>query len=86
MENTKTRAEHIEAWKLSGLNRKEYALSAGLKYGTFKEWVYNRNKSSKRIEWKPIQIQEDESEDPKSFFELRLGGKWKFEINLRIRL
>lgn len=89
MENKKTKAEHIEAWKLSGLNRKEYALAEGLNYGTFKGWVYEREKNPEKIEWRPIKIREEvkeEQEESKSFFELRLGGKWKIEINLRIRL
>ncbi|HRG48490.1 MAG TPA: hypothetical protein PLX69_24595 [Leptospiraceae bacterium] len=46
MENKKTRKEHIEAWKVSGLNRKQYALAEGLNYGTFKGWVYERKKST----------------------------------------
>lgn len=89
MENKKTKLEHIEAWKSSGLSRKAYALSEGLKYGTFKEWVYDRNKTLKKIEWQPIKVREEEKiefEESKSYFELRFGGKWRIEINLRIRL
>lgn len=89
MEKNKTRQEHIAAWKSSGLNRKEYALAEGLNYGTFKGWVYEREKNSQKVEWKPIKIREEENEEPeetKSFFELRIGGRWKLELNLRIRL
>jgi len=89
METNKTRAEHIEAWKVSGLTRVDYARRHGINYGTFKGWVYDREKNPKRLEWKPIRIREDakeETEEPESFFELRLGGKWRIEIKLRIRL
>lgn len=89
MENNKTRAEHVDAWKASGLNRKQYALAEGINYGTFKGWVYEREKNPKKIEWKPIKVKEDAKEDQeetKSFFELRIGGKWRFELDMRIRL
>jgi len=89
MKINKTRAEHVEAWKTSGLTRVDYAGKHGINYGTFKGWVYNREKNPKQIEWKPIKIKTEEIEEPtesKSFLELRIGGKWRIEINLRIRL
>ena len=51
MEKNKTRAEHVETWKSSGLTRVEYARRHGLNYGTFKGWVYERNKNHQKIEW-----------------------------------
>ena len=88
MGNNKTRAEHVDAWKTSGLTRTDYARKHGLNYGTFKGWVYERNKNPQKIEWKPIKIREElkEAEDTENFFELRFGENWKLEINLRIRL
>ena len=88
MEKNKTRAEHVETWKSSGLTRVEYARRHGLNYGTFKGWVYERNKNPQKIEWKPVKIKEEveEPEDTENFFELRFGENWKLEINLRIRL
>jgi hypothetical protein len=89
METNKTRAEHVEAWKTSGLTRADYARKNRINYGTFKGWVYERNKNPQKMEWKPIQIKdaekEEEFEDSGSFFELRLGGRWRLEINLRVR-
>lgn len=37
------RLTHIELWKESGLNRREYCEQAGIKYGTFKSWFEKRH-------------------------------------------
>lgn len=89
METNKTKLEHVEAWKISGLTRVDYARKHRIKYGTFKGWVYNQEKNPQKVEWNPITIsgeEKEEFEDKKSFLELRIGGKCRFELNLRIRL
>jgi hypothetical protein len=87
MEKNKTIIEHIEAWKSSGLTRIDYARREGIKYGTFKNWVYEREKKSPKLDWKAIKVNlEEEIKETNSFFKLRIGGKWRFEIHLRIRL
>lgn len=83
MENKKTREEHIADWESSRLSKSEYAKKNGLAYSTFKGWVYR--KEAERVDWKPISIQEDK-EESKSFFELRIGDNWKIEIDFRFRL
>ncbi|MCC6274551.1 MAG: hypothetical protein IT569_01710 [Leptospiraceae bacterium] len=79
MEKNKTRAEHLEAWKASGLTRVDYARKFGINYGTFKGWVYECAKDPQKVKWKPIKIKEEkeEPEDSKNFFEIRLGENWK---------
>ena len=83
MKNQKTREEHITNWESSGLSKTKYCRDNGIHYSTFQSWI--RKESPKKVEWKPISIQE-EKEESKSFFELRIGENWKIEINLRIRL
>jgi len=82
MKNNKTKEEHIAKWESSGLRKTEYCREAGIHYGTFQSWV--RKISPKKVEWKPISIQE-EKEEPGSIFELRIGENWKLEIDLRLR-
>jgi hypothetical protein len=43
-----------------------------------------RKERPKKVEWKPVSIQE-EKEEPRSIFELRIGDNWKIEIDLRLR-
>jgi hypothetical protein len=83
MENKKTKEEHMADWAISGISKAEYCRQKGIRYQTFMNWQQRTNEIN--LEWNPIQIQEDQ-EESKSFFELRFGGKWKIEINLRIRL
>jgi hypothetical protein len=82
MKNNKTKEEHIANWESSGLSKTEYCREAGIHYSTFQSWI--RKESPKKVEWKPISIQE-EKEEPRSIFELRIGENWKLEIDLRLR-
>lgn len=82
MKNKKTKEEYIVDWKLSGLSKAEYCREKGIHYSTFQSWI--RKESLKRVEWKPISIQEDK-EELKSFFEFRIGEDWKIEVDLRLR-
>lgn len=83
MKNQKTRKEHVADWESSGLSKTEYCRDNGIHYSTFQSWL--RKESPKKAEWKSILIQEDK-EESKSFFELRIVENWKIEIDLRIRL
>ena len=83
MKNNKTKEEHIDDWKSSGLSKIEYCRNSGIHYSTFQSWI--RKESPKKVAWKPIQIRE-ETEESKNFFELRIGENWKLEIDFRFRL
>jgi hypothetical protein len=83
MKNNKTKEEHIANWESSGLSKTEYCKANGIHYNTFQSWI--RKERPKKVEWKPVSIQE-EKEEPRSIFELRIGDNWKLEIDLRFRL
>ncbi|HLP08660.1 MAG TPA: hypothetical protein VK178_10870 [Opitutaceae bacterium] len=40
------RAEHVEAWRRSGLTRAAFARREGLRYPTFAHWVQQANKGT----------------------------------------
>ena len=82
MKNKKTREEHITNWESSGLSKTEYCRDNEIHYSTFQSWI--RKISPKKVEWKQISIQE-EKEESKSIFELRIGENWKIEIDFRFR-
>ncbi len=82
MKNNKIKEEHIVNWESSGLSKTEYCKANGIHYSTFQSWI--RKISPKKVEWKPILIQEDK-EELRSIFELHIGENWKIEIDLRLR-
>lgn len=52
------RLRHIELWKESGLNRREYCVQSGIKYGTFKSWFERRN--AHRNTFIPVEVSSPE--------------------------
>jgi hypothetical protein len=82
MKNDKTKEDHIDDWKSSGLSKTEYCRDNGIHYSTFQSWI--RKGSPKKVEWKSISIQEEKDEST-NIFELRIGENWRLEIDLRLR-
>lgn len=82
METKKTKQEHLQNWKLSGLSQAAYCRANGLKPSTFRNW--KRLEKSLPIKWMPFEIKE-EVKETENIFSFQIGADWKFSIEMRLR-
>ncbi len=80
-----SKEEHIKRYRSGNISKAKYCHENGLAYGSCKNWLRKREIEDVS-NWQSVSIQEEDSisKNRQNYFELRIFGDWKIEINMRL--